>query len=495
MFGASTDPSVVPDWMNTPQPAGAPGVGPDAARGSSRLLDLVFIIDATGSMGIASATRNIEAISDSIVQSELLAEAGALRVGLIAYRDHPPQDHVYIVKNCACVRAGAAHAAVGFTTSIHEMKENLNSLFAAGGGDGPEAMTAALKAATDLDWRRDAAKMAILVTDAPPHGIGEYGDGFPNGSPDGEDPLVLARRLSSMGISLFVVACEPALSGYQHAVDFYQGLVIVTAGLLVPLTTASLLSHVVIAAAGEVMDMERLHHEVGDAVLERLQSLSLDMGGGAEGAEGAASAHLMDQVAAELHEKLLLRNESTKQLVMESIYRDSDESAHNIRVWSQAPDVFTARPHIRKVVGSRLSQKFLDMRRAAMSGSSPYVAEPAVALAPADPHTHTRRIATDFAAFQGRAGLSVGGAEGAARLPASTGPYRTAAGDMMDDDADDAFMADDAPDSPTVPPAAAPRAAGVHVSGEDGQVLSYRQDSITLAQARRLAVQSVSRAQ
>ena len=52
------------------------------------------------------------------------------------------------------------------------MKENLNSLFAAGGGDGPEATTAALKAATDLDWRPSASKMAILITDAPPHGIG-----------------------------------------------------------------------------------------------------------------------------------------------------------------------------------------------------------------------------------------------------------------------------------------------------------------------------------
>lgn len=35
-----------------------------------------------------------------ITQSEYLASEGALRVGLIAYRDHPPQDHVYIVKNC-----------------------------------------------------------------------------------------------------------------------------------------------------------------------------------------------------------------------------------------------------------------------------------------------------------------------------------------------------------------------------------------------------------
>ena len=32
----------------------------------------------------------------------VLDAEGALRLGLIAYRDHPPQDHVYIVKNCMC---------------------------------------------------------------------------------------------------------------------------------------------------------------------------------------------------------------------------------------------------------------------------------------------------------------------------------------------------------------------------------------------------------
>jgi hypothetical protein len=79
-------------------------------------------MDATGSMGsyIASATKNIETICDNvsaiyrliasvhrlirflpqIIRSEQLSGPGALRVGLLAYRDHPPQDHTYIVKNC-----------------------------------------------------------------------------------------------------------------------------------------------------------------------------------------------------------------------------------------------------------------------------------------------------------------------------------------------------------------------------------------------------------
>jgi hypothetical protein len=63
------------------------------------------------------------------------------------------------------------------------MQKNLSSLVAAGGGDGPEAQTAALAAALDLEWAENAIKMVVLITDAPPHGLGEAGDGFTE-SPD-----------------------------------------------------------------------------------------------------------------------------------------------------------------------------------------------------------------------------------------------------------------------------------------------------------------------
>lgn len=59
-----------------------------------------------------------------------------------------------------------------------------------------------MKAACELQWRPEASRMAVLVADAPAHGIGEYGDGFPNGGPDGEDPLLIARLMASQGISL-----------------------------------------------------------------------------------------------------------------------------------------------------------------------------------------------------------------------------------------------------------------------------------------------------
>ena len=317
------------------------------------------------------------------------------------------------------------------------------------------------------DWRPQATKLAVLITDAPPHGIGEVGDGFPDGSPDGEDPLWLARQMAAMGISLFMVACEPALSGYQHAVDFYQGLVKVTGGMCVPLTTASLLSHVIVAAAGEAMDMERLHKDVGDDVAERLRSLSLEQQGQGSGANGMST---LDDVARELHEKLLLRNESTKQLHIESIYRDSDgerimltstdypadprpassETRHNIEIWAAAPNLATARPHIKRVIGSRLSDKYLETRRAATSlrsSTSPFP-QPrnTSSVLSTSPTPSSRQVLSNFSSFSAGPGLSVSASPSTSPNPSqgsSSGAFTSPRASMQrdlrqqDDDDDD----------------------------------------------------------
>jgi hypothetical protein len=63
------------------------------------------------------------------------------------------------------------------------MQKNLSELVASGGGDGPEAQTAAIADALNMKWAEKAVKLAILITDAPPHGLGEMGDGF-SASPD-----------------------------------------------------------------------------------------------------------------------------------------------------------------------------------------------------------------------------------------------------------------------------------------------------------------------
>lgn len=166
----------------------------------------------------------------------------------------------------------------------------------------------------------------MQIADCPPHGLPEYGDGFPDGSPCGNDPLQLARSMASKGITLFMVACEPALSGYTWALDLYNALCLITSGTLLPLTSAALLAHVIVGSALEQMDLldllqycptrklltclvgrDRLLQEVGPAVAARL----------------ASGQQTVDDVARDLHTSLTLRNESTKHLVVENIYVSS----------------------------------------------------------------------------------------------------------------------------------------------------------------------------
>lgn len=93
--------------------------------------------------------------------------------------------------------------------------QNSSRIFRAqaqGGGDGPESICCGLHDSLHMDWRKEATKVVILIADAPPHGLGEQIDGFPDGCPDGRDPLAIAREMASRGISIYTVGCEPALS-------------------------------------------------------------------------------------------------------------------------------------------------------------------------------------------------------------------------------------------------------------------------------------------
>jgi ribosomal protein S12 methylthiotransferase accessory factor YcaO len=49
---------------------------------------------------------------------------------------------------------------VGFTPEVSEMKANLKTLYASGGGDGPEAVTAALFAVTEMVSSRWGSSLA-----------------------------------------------------------------------------------------------------------------------------------------------------------------------------------------------------------------------------------------------------------------------------------------------------------------------------------------------
>ena len=223
-----------------------PGVAP------KKELDLVFTMDVTGSMGsyINAAKKNIQAIARRLMQEE----GYSVRFGLVAYRDHPPQDMTFVSKSFA------------FTPSVDKMAENLATLHAQGGGDGPEAVEAGLKDTLEMEWRDDAAKICVLIADAPPHGLGEAGDGFANGAPTGVDPLVVLDGMSKRGITVYSVGCQPALSGYAYATDFFIAAAERTNGQAVALGSAARLADVILGGAIEEMDLQSLKAELHERV-------------------------------------------------------------------------------------------------------------------------------------------------------------------------------------------------------------------------------------
>ena len=127
-------------------------------------LDLVFLMDCTGSMGsyIAKGKESIMNIVEKVKSSE----KADVRFCYIAYRDHPPQDKTLITK---------VH---DFTTNPKDMRQYLSLYQASGGGDGPEAVTEALHESLNLNYRKNAIKIAVLIADAPPHGLGCSGLSF-----------------------------------------------------------------------------------------------------------------------------------------------------------------------------------------------------------------------------------------------------------------------------------------------------------------------------
>lgn len=101
-----------------------------------------------------------------------------------------------------------------FTENVDQMKLWLQQCQAEGGGDTPEAVADALHDVLTLTWRSGATKICILISDAPPHGLGIGNDYFPNGCPAGFDPMKIVREMAENNITLYVVGVEPPIGQY-----------------------------------------------------------------------------------------------------------------------------------------------------------------------------------------------------------------------------------------------------------------------------------------
>lgn len=161
--------------------------------------DLAFIVDTTGSMGslISAAQKQMVEIVDTLAQESEID----IRFGVVEYRDHPPQDKMIF-------------KAYQLTDDLVKIRTAINGLHADGGGDAPEAVFAGIVAAIEkLRWRPHSRRMALLVGDAPPHGVGFGGDAFPNGCPSGETIESVSAKSEENRMTLYSLglnrSCEP----------------------------------------------------------------------------------------------------------------------------------------------------------------------------------------------------------------------------------------------------------------------------------------------
>jgi von Willebrand factor type A domain len=129
----------------------------DAPAPARARLDLVFVIDATGSMGdeIDKLKRSMREVADRIAAWPGLVQAPDLCFGLVAYRD---RGDAFFVRGA------------DLTNDLAAFQAELGALHAGGGGDYPEAMAEALHTAVHrLSWRGEGtARLVVLLADAPP---------------------------------------------------------------------------------------------------------------------------------------------------------------------------------------------------------------------------------------------------------------------------------------------------------------------------------------
>ena len=222
-------------------------------------MEIAFVIDTTGSM-----EPYIKAAKDTVLAlaNQLDKKCGTtIKFGAVAYRDHP-QDRAptYITK------------LKDFTSDPQDFKAFINGESAAGGDDHPEALNTALKVAADkISWSDDNETIRILVviTDAPPHGIGESGDFFPQGDPDGSCGIEAARRMAKKGITIHTVAVEPSISTMsKFGKDFLCAVAKTTQGRCVRLDESKQLIDLVcgtVTEASELDDLMALPTGDGDA--------------------------------------------------------------------------------------------------------------------------------------------------------------------------------------------------------------------------------------
>lgn len=197
------------------------------------VVDLLFVVDATGSMGDEIEFLKIE-LADVIAQ----AQAGLpgdlrLNLGSVFYRDEGDE---YLTRTS------------DFSEKIAQTTEFIQAQRADGGGDGPEAVETALGVAIrDMAWSDEArARLLFLVLDAPPHHTPEII----------AELQTLSREAAAKGIRIIPVTGSGIDKGTEYLM---RSLALTTNGTYTFLTNHSGIGGDHIEPTADTYDVEKLN--------------------------------------------------------------------------------------------------------------------------------------------------------------------------------------------------------------------------------------------
>lgn len=133
-----------------------PVVMPEVANIDRPKIEVVFVLDTTGSMSglIDAAKEKIWSIASTMASAQ---NAPDIKMGLVAYRD---RGDAYVTQS------------VSLSSDLDSMYAKLMDYQADGGGDSPESVNQALyEAVNNMTWSQDqnTYKVVFLVGDAPAH--------------------------------------------------------------------------------------------------------------------------------------------------------------------------------------------------------------------------------------------------------------------------------------------------------------------------------------
>ena len=171
----------------------------------SNKVDIVFIVDATGSMHdeINAVKNNIASFSENLIESGL-----DIRFCIIDYRDItiPGEDtKVYTIDG--------SH----WMNDIDSVVKTLASISVSGGGDGPETVIDPLGYVADnslMSWRSDAYRFAFVLTDA--NHKTDNGYGYKN-------LTEVADKLAEMEVVTSVI-CARSYNNYKYLYEKTGGI-------------------------------------------------------------------------------------------------------------------------------------------------------------------------------------------------------------------------------------------------------------------------------